>query len=108
MLNTRKLTPKQNGAKKLQAQYGDRLLCVRYRYDRQLRKRYNPLHSERLLGANGLGSEGRRPVNVVFGILEHRGPATDQALLLALFYIDSDERAPYLLALPEAAGLLSF
>ena len=40
MLNTRKLTPGQNGAKKLQAQYGDRLLCVRYRYDRQLRKRY--------------------------------------------------------------------
>lgn len=40
MLNTRKLAPGQNGAKKLQAQYGDRLLCVRYRYDRQLRKRY--------------------------------------------------------------------
>ena len=43
MLNTRKLAPGQNGAKKLQAQYGDRLLCVRHRYDRQLRKRYKTI-----------------------------------------------------------------
>lgn len=40
MLNTRKLAPGQNGAKKLQVQYGERLLCVRYRYDRQLCKSY--------------------------------------------------------------------
>ena len=40
MLNTRKVTPGQKGSKKLHAQYGDRLLCVRYRYDRLLRKRY--------------------------------------------------------------------
>lgn len=33
------LTPGQNGTKKLLARYGERLLCVRYRYDatRQLR-----------------------------------------------------------------------
>ena len=40
MLNTRKVTPGQKGTKKLQAQYGDRLLCVRYRYDREQRRRY--------------------------------------------------------------------
>ncbi len=40
MLNTRKLASGQNGAKKLQVPYDDRLLGVRYRYDRQLRKRY--------------------------------------------------------------------
>lgn len=34
------LHPGQNGAKQLQAQYGDRLVCVRYRYDAQRRKRF--------------------------------------------------------------------
>lgn len=28
-----KLKPGQRGTKKLQAMYGDRLICVRYRYD---------------------------------------------------------------------------
>jgi len=32
--------PGQRGAKKLLAQYGDRLVCVRYRYDAQRRKRF--------------------------------------------------------------------
>ena len=40
MLNTRKLAPGQKGTKKLHEQFGDRLLCVRYRYDDQLRKRF--------------------------------------------------------------------
>jgi hypothetical protein len=31
--------PGQRGAKKLQTQYGDRLVCVRYRYDEQRRLR---------------------------------------------------------------------
>jgi hypothetical protein len=39
MLSTRKVPPGQKGTKKLHAQYGDRLLCVRYRYDRQQQKR---------------------------------------------------------------------
>ena len=33
------LHPEQHGAK-LHAQYGDRLVCVRYRYDEQRHKRY--------------------------------------------------------------------
>jgi hypothetical protein len=34
------LKPTQKGAKRLLAQYGDKLLCVRYRYDRRTKKRY--------------------------------------------------------------------
>lgn len=40
MLNTRKLAPGQKRTKKLHEQYGDRLFCVRYRYDDQLQKRF--------------------------------------------------------------------
>jgi hypothetical protein len=35
-----KLNPGERGTKKLQAKYGDRLVCVRYRYDEQQQKRY--------------------------------------------------------------------
>ncbi len=34
------LKPGQKGTKQLFAQYGDRLLCVRYRYDAQRKKRF--------------------------------------------------------------------
>jgi hypothetical protein len=34
------LKPGQKGTKQLLAQYGDRLICVRYRYDAQLKKRF--------------------------------------------------------------------
>ena len=34
------LKPGQKGTKQLLAQYGDRLICVRYRYDAQRRKRF--------------------------------------------------------------------
>ncbi|MBI3756412.1 MAG: hypothetical protein HY267_00395 [Deltaproteobacteria bacterium] len=34
------LRPEQDGAKELRKQYGDRLLCVRYRYDEERKKRY--------------------------------------------------------------------
>lgn len=34
------LKPRQKGTEQLLAQYGDRLICVRYRYDVQLRKRF--------------------------------------------------------------------
>lgn len=40
MLNTRELAPGQKGTNRLHEQFGDRLLCVRYRYDDQLRKRF--------------------------------------------------------------------
>ena len=33
------VAPGQRGTRKLLAQYGDRLVCVRYRYDAQRRKR---------------------------------------------------------------------
>ena len=36
------LKPGQRGTKQLFAQYGDRLVCVRYRYDAQRRKRFKP------------------------------------------------------------------
>jgi hypothetical protein len=35
-----KLKPGQRGTKHLLKQYGDRLVCVRYRYDEKSRKRY--------------------------------------------------------------------
>lgn len=34
------LKPGQKGTKALQAEYGDRLVCVRYKYDASRRKRY--------------------------------------------------------------------
>ena len=34
------LNPGQSGTKKLTKKYGERLICVRYRYDPQKRKRY--------------------------------------------------------------------
>jgi hypothetical protein len=35
-----KLNPGQRGTRKLVAEHGDRLVCVRYRYDETRRKRY--------------------------------------------------------------------
>jgi hypothetical protein len=35
-----KLLPGQKGAKKLTAKYGSKLVCVRYRYDEKLQKRF--------------------------------------------------------------------
>jgi hypothetical protein len=35
-----KLNPGQKGTKRLSEQYGDALICVRYRYDAKTRKRY--------------------------------------------------------------------
>jgi hypothetical protein len=34
------LQPNQDGAKELQKQYGDRLVCVRYRYDETTKERW--------------------------------------------------------------------
>jgi hypothetical protein len=38
-----KLKPGQRGTKKLVEQYGDRLLCVRYRYDEAQQKRFKTI-----------------------------------------------------------------
>ncbi len=43
MQNTRKVAPGQKGTKKLFDQYGARLFCVRYRYDREKRKRFKTI-----------------------------------------------------------------
>ncbi|HYE65798.1 MAG TPA: hypothetical protein VD966_09445 [Pyrinomonadaceae bacterium] len=40
MLTRLILKPGQKGTKKLLARYGKRLICVRYRYDEQRRRRY--------------------------------------------------------------------
>ena len=37
------LKPGQKGTKQLLTQYGDRLVCVRYRYDAQRKKRFKPV-----------------------------------------------------------------
>jgi len=36
-------TPGQKGTRRLATLYGDRLVCVRYRYDKAKRKRYNTI-----------------------------------------------------------------
>jgi hypothetical protein len=38
-----KLVPGQRGAQRLLAEYGDQLVCVRYRYDEQRQKRYKTI-----------------------------------------------------------------
>ncbi len=38
-----KLKPGQRGTKKLQAMYGDRLVCVRYRYDLESGRRFKTI-----------------------------------------------------------------
>lgn len=38
-----KLKPGQRGTKKLLDQYGDALVCVRYRYDREKRKQFKTI-----------------------------------------------------------------
>ncbi|MGH9938950.1 MAG: hypothetical protein ACREAM_22150 [Blastocatellia bacterium] len=40
---TRKVAPGQKGAKRLLDQYGAKLLCVRYRYDSEKRKRFKTI-----------------------------------------------------------------
>jgi hypothetical protein len=40
MLRSKKLKPGQPGTKRLLAQYGTRLICVRHRYDPHRQKKY--------------------------------------------------------------------
>jgi len=44
MMRTRlKLKPGQRGTRKIYAEYGKRLVCVRYRYDEKRKKRYKTI-----------------------------------------------------------------
>jgi len=41
MISKKKLYPGEHGTKRLVKKYGDRLICVRYRYDESSGKRYS-------------------------------------------------------------------
>lgn len=70
------LRPGQRGTKHLQAQYGDRLLCVRYRYDSSQRKRVKTV--ELIIDESDWAPEsGKRAWNATVGI---RIEKTERAL----------------------------
>jgi hypothetical protein len=43
------LAPGQNGTKQLLKQYGDQLICVRYRYNKARQKRFKTIARVRIL-----------------------------------------------------------
>jgi len=55
-----RLKPGQNGTRKLLQQYGDRLVCVRYRYDERTERRYKTV--EIIVDEVPWTPAGRRPV----------------------------------------------
>ncbi len=71
------LKPGQKGTKQLLAQYGDRLVCVRYRYDAQRKKRFKTV--ELIVAqrdwdppARSFADEARVAVRVAFDEIELR------------------------------------
>jgi hypothetical protein len=46
------LKPGQKGTRQLLSQYGDRLVCVRYRYDAQQKKRFKTVELYAITGVN--------------------------------------------------------
>ncbi len=73
------LTPGQKGTKKLLQQYGDQLVCIRYRYNSELKKRFKtveliieeaPWQSENGKRAVKKTSKYDRPVFLRVGIRE--------------------------------------
>jgi len=67
------LPPGQNGAKQLQAQYGERLVCVRYRYDEHQQKRFKTVElivEEREWRPNGEPGMNERLVGVQIAVRE--------------------------------------
>ncbi len=73
------LTPGQRGTKKLLQQYGDQLVCIRYRYNSELKKRFktveliieeSPWQSENGKGTSKKVSKYDRPVFLRVGIRE--------------------------------------
>jgi hypothetical protein len=70
------LKPGQKGTMQLLAQYGDRLVCVRYRYDATLKKRF-------------------RTAEIVVGQRDWEPPAVfanDQVVALRIAYAEADAR----------------
>jgi hypothetical protein len=59
------LKPGQKGTKQLLAQYGDRLICVRYRYDAQRKKRFKTVE---LVVAEHDWEPPRRPPDQIVGL----------------------------------------
>ena len=67
------LHPGQNGAKQLRAQYGDRLVCVRYRYDEHQQKRFKTVElivEEREWRPNGAPGVNEQLVGVQIAVRE--------------------------------------
>jgi hypothetical protein len=73
------LKPGQKGTKPLLAQYGDRLICVRYRYDAQRKKRFNDPWS-----SSSPNAIGNRPPGLLHPVADcHVGPGAIQVEMLA-------------------------
>ena len=67
------LRPGQKGTKKLLAQYGDQLICVRYRYDEERQHRFKTVElivDERLWRPERAVSKGAVLVRVRVGVQE--------------------------------------
>ena len=60
-----KLRPGQRGIKQWLAKYGDRLICVRYRYDAQQPKRYTTVE---VIVAEGLWTPPPPPPDTIVGL----------------------------------------
>ena len=58
-----KLKPGQRGTKHLSRQYGDRLICVRYRYDEETKKRYTTV--ELIVSEEPWKTFGLKPDSIV-------------------------------------------
>ena len=67
------MRPGQKGTRKLVARFGDRLLFVRYRYDRKLKKRFTTVE-QIVEEALGLAADTRSPTDArnrpVYGKLQ--------------------------------------
>jgi len=77
------LKPGQNGTKRLQEKYGERLACVRYRYDEATSKRYTTVEliEEEVVWAGTEALKSRPP-----------SPAADQLLGVRVEYWETDLR----------------
>lgn len=104
------LRPGQRGTKKLLARFGDRLICVRYRYDAAQRKRFTtvelivdeaPWHPVGRSDAVFVTAEASRPVAVR---IDYREEALRQRVKAAGGQWDADKRV-WKLPLGQARAL---
>lgn len=77
------MKPGQNGTRKLIEKYGDRLVCVRYRYDRQYGKRYTTV--ELIEEESSWGMQGEVKAQAL-------PPAEPQRLGIKVEYWETDLR----------------